>query len=480
MDTELLVAEVTVDLTDYLWLGDRMRTAGLHRQAECYDLFLEGRMPYEVMLRHFERQRIAAFRNHGAFWDKVKELPGKLKNIVKEQAGKWEENLTKSIKESLPALKQMQEFENRTDLKTKKSIWQKALDTFASKVMDDYQESLAALKGDDASLNEFVGKIYNGAMEKARVSLAKTVPAYVVAFMFGGPAAVGAMFFRKALFRAAKAAIRAGDAILTRTLGEGYTEKKEKVKEVAKEKTREIVMGVVRKFKSKKDAGEKIGAATAAMALAMKAGRGAKDALQAAHGYIEKRYGKNWADGMDNVLKALAIGGMIRGGAGAIGVVAEWFAEDPEMAELAAAVKSSGKMVLEDPDTGEMLGVVEVEPEDVTAESFMGFKDEGQLSKAIGGGAVAQLEDGRMSMHLGGDNFVAIDDDKLAKLEEWYETRLPRAERRGTVDDLQDLLQLNLQKLGDRLEADELPDELKRTLQSVQRAREEMAMGEGF
>lgn len=544
--------DVAAELTEHLSWGDDLRRTGLYRQAACYDLFLEGKMPYGIMLRHFERQRTAAFRNHAGFLDKLKKLPGKLKKVVQDQAGKWKARLDKAVQESLPELAKLKAIEDEEGIKTKKSLWQKVLEKFATNVMDDYEESLAAIKDDPKAIQEFVNKLFEGAMTKAKQGLAKTLPAFLVAGLFGGPAAIGAMFFRKALFRAAKAAIKAGDAILTRTLGEGYTEKKEQVKEFAKDKTRNIVMGVIRKvFKSQKDAGEKIGAGVGAMALILKAGKETKDALQAAHGYIEKKYGKTTADALGNILKALAIAGVMRAGASAIGVVAEWFAEDPEMADLAGALKAGGQDAMGDEELNALIGhgaeadvgdwgsdewdwelsegkwsdeqakqigeTLGMSPEklddllnngresdimrelakhrgdsdavdglldDLGAPTVAQFGDVGQLNRALGS-TVVQLDDGRMAMHLGGDNFVAIDDDKLGKIEDWYNEAMERAQnskspfKHRKIKQVRDLLKMNMFKLGDKLDTNELPEGLAGTWKNVQDMRESMGGGQG-
>jgi len=529
--------DVAAELTEHLWWGDKLRAAGLHRQAACYDLFLEGGIPYDVMLRHFERQRTAAFRNHAGFLDKLKNLPGNLKKVVQDQAGKWKTRLDKAVKESLPELAKLKAIEGEEGIKTKKSLWQNVLDKFATNVMDDYQESLAAIKDDPKAIEEFLGKLFQGAMTKAKESLAKNLPAFLVAGLFGGPAAIGAMFFRKALFRAAKAAIKAGDAVLTRTLGDSYTEKKEQIKDFAKDKTRNIVMGVIRKvFKSQKDAGEKIGAGVGAMALALKAGKETKDALQAMHGYIEKKYGKTTADAMGNILKALAIAGVMRAGAAALSTVAEWFSEDPDMTDLAHAMKAGGQNAAGDEELKSMLGdvgggggqgwdemsddfddyglkgneaesmgqVLGINPEElenaldqdqdavmrelakhrgqndgidklleeIGAPEVSQFGDAEQLSKALGGSKVVNLGDGKMGVHLGGDNFVAIDEGKLGELEDWYNQRMQRFEGKPRVlSKMKNLLQMNIFKLGDKLDTGELPDALKETYQNVLETR---------
>lgn len=483
MDMEKIARRVTLDLTTHLRLGDEMRAAGLHRQAACYDLFLEGRIPYDIMVRHFGRQHAASFRKHAGIWDKVKQLGGKTKKIVQDQLGKWQQKLTESVKESLPALQELKAIEDEGQIEIKKSLWQRALDTFANNVMDDYKESLAALKDDPASLNEFIEKMYAGAMQKAKAALGRTLPAYLVAFLFGGPMAVGAMFFRKALFNAAKTALRAGDQLLRQhggEMGKQYGEKMDKAKELAKDKIRRTVMGVMRKvFKSQKDAGEKIGAGVAFWALAIKAGKNTKEALQSMHGYIEKKYGKNWADGVANILKALVIGGVVRAGAGMIGTLAEWFAEDPEMAGMGEALKGGGKMVLEDPDTGEILGVVEEAGGGTLLE--LGQED---IGKMLGTNVMDELPSGNIGVHLGGDEFYELDRGTLGKMEalqEKYSRFLnsdnPRVQL-GARNALRDKLRNLIINEAERLDEADLTPKLTQSLANVRETVEQM--GEGF
>ena len=485
MDMEKIARRVTLDLTAHLRLGDEMRAAGLHRQAACYDLFLEGRIPYDIMVRHFGRQHAAAFRKHAGIWDKVKQLGGKTRKIVQDQLGKWQQKLTESVAESLPALRELRAIENEGQIETKKSLWQKALDTFANNVMDDYKESLAALKDDQTSLNEFVERMYAGAMQKAKAALGRTLPAYLVAFLFGGPVAVGAMFFRKALFRAAKTAIKAGDYILRQQglgFGEQYGKNVDKIKELAKDKVRRTVMGVMRRFfKSKEDAGEKIGAGIAFWALAVKAGKNTKEALQSMHGYIEKKYGKNWADGVANILKALVIGGVVREGAGAIGTLAEWFAEDPEMSGMGEALKGGGKMVLEDPDTGEILG--EIDTGAPSAEDFLPGSEEG-IGRMLGTNVVERLPGGNIGVHLGGEQFYELDQGTVDKMEamqdkysRWLESDDPR-QRLGAQNALRMKLKSLILNEGERIAPDDLPPALSRTLGSIRETSE--SIGEGF
>jgi len=522
---------VAAELTEHLGWGEELRSTGLHRQAACYDLFLEGSIPYGVMLRHFERQRTAAFRNHAGFLDKLKKLPGKLKKVVQDQAGKWKARLDKAVKESLPELAKLKAIEDENGIKTKKRLWQNVLDKFASNVMDDYEESLAAMKDDPKAIQEFVDKLFQGAMAKAKQALAKNLPAFLVAGLFGGPAAIGAMFFKKSLMRAAKAAIKAGDAVLTRTLGDSYTEKKEKAKGFAKDKTRNIVMGIIRKvFKSQKDAGQKIGLGVGVMALALKAGKDTKEALQTMHGYIEKKYGKTTADMLANILKALAIAGVVKGGMAAISGVAEWFADDPEMGDLAAALKSGGKSAVGDDELKQLIShgadidhnlgdwgsdewdwdtaeggwtdeqakqigeTLHLSPEklddllndgkegailrelaksrgmnpsvdalleDLSAPDVAQFGDTEQLSKALGGLKVVEMDGDNMGVQIGRGRFVEIDENALGKLEDEYNNYMGKHEKSGpALSKAKAWLKLQLEGNSEKISGDAFKEAL--------------------
>lgn len=315
MDTTRISKSVAAELTEHFDWAEDLREAGFHRQAACYELFLDGRIPYGVMVRHFERQRLAGFA------DKLKSLPGKLRNIVQQQTAKWQQGISNAIKGSAQELAALQDIGDEEAAKTKKTLIQKSVEAVAKRVMSDYEESLAAIKDDPKAVEEFVEKLSQGAVK----SMATTVGGAAAAFLFAGPAAVGVFLFRKALFNAAKSAIKAGDAKLERAFGDSYTEKKQQVKDVAKDK----ITSILRKtFKSLGKVGEGIGLGVGAMALLLKSGLSAKDALKKASEYLEKKIGKMGAAAVTGVLKGLIIGGVVRGGAGMVGAVAEWFSDD--------------------------------------------------------------------------------------------------------------------------------------------------------
>ncbi len=321
--------DVADELTEHFDWADDLREAGFHRQATCYELFLDGRIPYDVMVRHFERQRLAGFA------DRLKKLPGKLRNLVQQQTAKWQQGISNAIKGSATELAALQGIGDEDAAKTKKTLIQKSVEAVAKRVMSDYEESLAAIKDDPKAVEEFVEKLSQGAVK----SMASTVGGAAAAFLFAGPAAVGVFLFRKALFNAAKSAIKAGDAKLERVLGEGYTKKKQKVKEVAKEKITSIIRKV---FKSSSKAGQGIGLGVGAMALLLKSGLSTKEALGKAGEYLEKKIGKTGAAAVTGVLKGLIIGGVIRGGGGMVGAVAEWFSDEEVAGMIAAPAAAMG------------------------------------------------------------------------------------------------------------------------------------------